>query len=216
LRFGGFQPRKETLLSNKKGNVRDLAERLRRNSPATLDIVTAQTDEEFESAFETILAQVLLSLEQDSKNLFQLNEDGLSSILVLAFNMAGLKASRETNSNGHVDLTIDIGFCKTMRRKLGEAKIYNGPSYHIKGLQQLIGRYSTGRETRGLIIEYVKEANILGLIKKIRKKMDTNKPMRQRGKTLDNGLKWSFLSIHRHSSGEDLQVGHYGCNLFNT
>ncbi len=201
-------------MSKRKGSVRDLEERLKRHSPAMLDLLTARTDQEFEDAFEVILANALTALEQDKSKLTQLDEDALSTILVLAFNMAGLKASRETNSNGHVDLTIDIGLCKPLRRKLGEAKIYNGPSYHVKGLEQLLGRYTTGRESRGLMIEYVKQKDIAGLITKIREKMDADKPVQQQGKTQDNGLRWSFLSVHRHSSGEDLQVGHYGCNLF--
>jgi hypothetical protein len=201
-------------LSNKKGSLRDLQERMKRHMPATLDLLTARTDEEFESAFEVILEKTFTALEQDKKNYSKLNEDGLSSFLVNAFNMAGLQASRETSSNGHVDLTIDAGFCKPKRRKLGEAKIYDGPSYHVKGLTQLIGRYSTGRESRGLMIEYVKKADIARLIKSIRDAMDDDRPMQQQGKTQDNSLKWSFISVHKHSSGEKLQVGHYGCNLF--
>jgi hypothetical protein len=27
-------------------------------------------------------------------------------------------------------------------------------------------------------------------------------------------LKWSFLSVHKHSSGEYLEIGHIGCNLY--
>ena len=201
-------------MSNKKGSLRDLEERLKRYSPATLDLFTARTDEEFESAFETILAMVITGLEQDKNNLSQLNENALSGILVIALNAAGLKATRETNSNGHVDLTIDAGFCTPMRRKLGEAKIYDGPSHHVEGLEQLLGRYTTGRENRGLMIAYVKKADIAGLIRKIREEMDADRPMEQQGETQDNALKWSFISVHRHSCGDDLQVGHYGCNLF--
>jgi hypothetical protein len=185
-----------------------------RNAPALLDILTAQNNEQFEKAFELILEQAITSLERDKVNLSQLNEDALSGILVLAFNMAGLPTTRETHSNGHVDLTIDVGVGGPMRRKLGEAKIYDGPGYHVKGLDQLLKRYSTGRESRGLLIVYVKQANIAGLIKKLRDKMDSDKPLKQQGGTRDNSLRWSFISVHRHSCGEDLQVGHYGCNLY--
>jgi hypothetical protein len=187
---------------------------MERNSPATLDLFTAGTGEQFETAFETILSKIIAALEEDKKDLARLNEDGLSSILVIALNMAGLRATRETQSNGHVDLTIEITFGTLMRRKLGEAKIYNGPSYHVKGLQQLLGRYTTGRESQCLMIEYIKKPDIAGLVKKIRKRMDTDRPMRQQGKTRDNTLKWSFISVHKHSSGDKLQVGHYSCNLF--
>jgi hypothetical protein len=201
-------------LGDRDGSLRDLGERWKGQSPAIISLYTAQTDVEFESAFEAILELVLSGLEQNKPNLAGLSEDGLSDILVIAFNAAGLRATRETHSNGHVDLTIDVGFCSPMRRKLGEAKIYDGPSYHLQGLEQLIDRYTTGRETRGLMIEYVKQADIAGLIQKIRERMDKDLPLNQQGPTQDNGLKWSFLSVHRLKSGDDHPVAHYGCNLY--
>lgn len=201
-------------MNNKRGSLRDFQERLERNSPATLNVYTAQDDEQFEKDFEAVLEKILMGLEQDKKSLAELNEDGLSSIIVIALNAASLPASREKNSNGHVDLTIEATVGFRPRRKLGEAKIYRGPSYHFEGLEQLLGRYTTGRESRGLMIEYVKQADIAGLIRKIREAMDGERPMQQQGETQDNDLKWSFISVHRHSSGEDLAVGHYGCNLF--
>jgi hypothetical protein len=100
------------------------------------------------------------------------------------------------------------------RKKLGEAKIYDGPDYHIKGLQQLLGRYTTGKEGRGMLIVYFRKKNIAGLVKKLREKMDTDLPLSQQGPTCDHLIKWSFLSQHGHSSGETLEVGHIGCNLY--
>jgi hypothetical protein len=44
--------------------------------------------------------------------------------------------------------------------------------------------------------------------------MDSDKPCQQIGKTADHILKWSFLSTHHISSGDDHEVGHIGCNLF--
>jgi hypothetical protein len=81
-------------------------------------------------------------------------------------------------------------------------------------LEQLLGRYTTGREGRGLLIVYVQNQGIAGLIKKLRDNMNEERPMQQKGETQDHILKWSFISTHAHSCGEDLQVGHIGCNLF--
>jgi hypothetical protein len=201
-------------VNSRKGTAAELVERMKRQAPQLLDLYTARTDEEFEKAFDVLLERIIDAVERDKKNLSQLNEDGLTGYLVTALNMAGLSASRETNSNGHVDITIDAGFCAPMRRKLGEAKIYDGPAYHMCGLEQLLGRYTTGREGRGLLVTYVKKADIAGLIKKLRDKMDAERPLKQRGKTLDHTLKWSFISVHKHKCGDDLQVGHYGCNLY--
>src|SRR5262249_38209128 len=126
----------------------------------------------------------------------------------------GLTVLQEGHSNGHVDLIIEADHCMPMRRKLAEAKIYDGPAYHFKGLRQLLGRYTTGREGPGLLIVYVKKAGIAELIKKLRNAMDTDLPLKQQRPTEDYALKWSFLSVHGHSSGEDVQVGHVGCNLY--
>lgn len=203
----------ERPLSTKGGTIRDLAE-LWQQRPAILNLYTAQNEKDFESAFEALLELALAGLEQDKDRLSKLEEDALSGILVIAFNTAGLRATREGYSNGHVDLTIEVGFCSPMKRKLGEAKIYAGPGYHLQGLEQLLGRYTTGRETRGILIEYVKQADIAGLVKKIRERMDVDLPMQQQGPTQDNGLKWSFISIHKLTSGDDHPVAHYGCNLY--
>src|SRR5262249_29211677 len=139
---------------------------------------------------------------------------GLSGALAAALSIPGLSVTQEANSNGHVDLTIEADHCVPPRTKLGEAKIYSGFKYHTDGLEQLLGRYTTGREGRGLLIEYVRRNDISGLISKLRKKMDDDLPMKQKGKTADHVLKWSFISTHGHACGDDLQVGHIGCNLY--
>jgi len=194
-------------------SAENLVDRIKRKAPEYLDLLTADTDAEFEAAFDAILGKAIASLEEDKKNFNELGEDALSGVLAKALSMPGLTVTRETHSNGHVDLTIEADHCVPARKKLGEAKIYNGPKYHVKGLQQLLGRYTTGREGRGLVIVYVRKKDIAGLFKKLRQKMDSDFPMKQKGKTLDHTLKWSFLSTHAHDCGEDLQVGHIGCNL---
>ena len=103
--------------------------------------------------------------------------------------------------------------CVPERIKLGEAKIYDGPEYHLDGLKQLLGRYTTGREGRGLLIVYFRKADIAGLVKKLRTQMDSDLPCAQQGKTTDHVLKWSFLSTHALKSGDNHEVGHIGCNL---
>ena len=190
-----------------------LVDLIKRKAPEYLDLLTADTNDDFEAAFDAILGKAIASLEQDKKNFKTLGEDALSGVLAKALSMPGLTVTRETHSNGHVDLTIEADHCVPARKKLGEAKIYDGPEYHVKGLQQLLGRYTTGREGRGLMIVYVRKKDIAGLVKKLRQKMDSDFPMKQKGKTSDYILRWSFLSTHAHDCGEDLQVEHIGCNL---
>lgn len=201
-------------MSENPSNAYALVERIRQKEPEFLDLISADSDEAFETAFDVLLEKALQGLERNKKNFRTLNEEGLSAALVLALTIPGLTITQETHSNGHVDLTIEADHCMPARIKLGEAKIYDGPNYHIAGLEQLIGRYMTGREGRGLLIEYVKKPNIKAKMNSIRIRMDDRLPLNQSGPSKDHVLKWSFLTEHKHSSGENVQVGHVGCNLY--
>jgi hypothetical protein len=201
-------------MSDRDNSAAALVERLRRRAPELLDLLTAETDEQFEAAFAAILQIAIASLETNSKKYQELDEEGLSSILAASLSMPGLTVSREAHSNGHVDLIIQADHCVPQRKMLAEAKMYNGPEHHVGGLKQLLTRYLTGREGHGLLVEYFKKQNIAGLVKKIRERMDSELPLQQVGATADYLLRWSFLSTHVHSCGENLQVAHIGCNLY--
>jgi hypothetical protein len=192
----------------------DLFELMKKKAPEYIKLLTAQSEAEFDEAFDAMLERAVSRLEQNSKNFAALDEVGLSGCLAAALSMPGLSVTQEAHSNGHVDITIDADHCVPARRKLGEAKIYNGPEYHVQGLGQLLRRYTTGREGRGLLIVYVRMKDIAGLIKKIRQKMDSEHPCDQQGDTVDHTFKWSFLSKHAHSCGDVLDVNHVGCNLY--
>lgn len=187
---------------------------MKQKAPEYINLVTAQSDADFEKAFDAVLENAVSRLEQNKTNFGSLNEVGLSAALALALEMPGLSVVQEPHSNGHVDLIIEAQHCFPARRKLGEAKIYDGPVYHFKGLEQLLCRYTTGREGRGLLISYVRKKDIAGLVKGLRQRMDIDHPCQQQGGTVDHLLKWSFLSKHAHSCGDHLEVGHIGCNLY--
>lgn len=199
---------------NEQDSLYSLIELMKRKAPAYFKLLAANSESEFDEAFDTMLEGAVSHLEANSKNFQSLNEVGLTGVLAASLSMPGLTVTQEAHSNGHVDLTIVADHCMPARRKLAEAKIYNGPAHHISGLEQLLNRYMTGRESSGLVIEYVRKKNIAGLVKEIRAKMDNDHPCQQQGETTEHTLKWSFLSTHKHSCGEHLQVGHIGCNLF--
>jgi hypothetical protein len=196
-----------------KDSVFALIELMKTKVPEYLELFTARTDEEFAAAFDVLLDKSVRDLERNKVNFKKLNEEGLSAALAHRLTMPGVAVTQETNSNGHVDITIQVYLCNPQRTKLCEAKIYDGPSYHIGGLGQLLDRYSTGRESRLLIITYVKKKNINGLIQKLRGQLDRDRPLRQKGATRDHAMKWSFVTTHVHGSGDELEVGHIGCNL---
>ena len=182
--------------------------------PGYHDLLRATSDKEFDDTFDGMLVNVICDIEKDAKNLGSLNENGLTSVISIAMNQIfGVKAKREENSNGHVDLTIDVEFPR-QRRRLGEAKIYSGYSYHKSGVNQLLNRYTTGREGRGMLIVYVKESNIKEKIDNLLEAMNQEKPCGQIGEACALPFRWSFLSNHLHHSGETMDLGHYGCNLY--
>lgn len=201
-------------MSSSRGSVFEFVEMIRRKSTKYLDLFTAENNEEFESALDALLEKALIHLEKNKKLFKPLNEEGLSAVLAGAMSIPGLlTVSQEKYSGGRVDLTFEADYCAPARTILGEAKIYRGYRYHEGGLSQLLQRYTTGRECRSFLIVYVRKKDIKGLIEKLKTEMDDNLPLAQKGKTAVHTLKWSFISIHTHSCGEDLQVCHVGCNL---
>ena len=176
-------------------------------------LLAPKSDADFEVAFESYLSTAIDKIQSNSKNFKDLDEVGLSAVLASALEGIGIQTIQEGHSNGHVDITILATCCMPQRKKLAEAKIWGGAQYHTDGVKQLLGRYTTGSEGRGLLIVYVKSAGIKELIGKARKTMDKDLPFDQTGAATDLSLTWSFLTKHKHSSGEVMEVGHIGCNL---
>lgn len=191
----------------------DLTEQMRQNSPAHLDLFASLTDNDFQIAFDSLLGKALTGMEESKKNFQCLDEPGLSAILRLALLVPGLSVSLEQHSNGHADLTFESYRLGIARRILGEAKIHDGPQYHIAGVKQLLG-YMTGREIRGLMVVYMRKANGSVLMKNVRDTMDAGQPENQQGPTTAHSLKWAFDSTHLHSSGDKMRVSHVACNLY--
>ncbi|HRW64730.1 MAG TPA: hypothetical protein P5032_03135 [Candidatus Competibacter sp.] len=170
------------------------------------------TDEEFDEALENHILDAVRWLENNADSLHKDSEDSLSTTLA---GRIGIKqvigAHREMNSKGHVDITIKV--ISTPRQRLGEAKIYKGYAYHEQGMQQLIERYSTGRDRSGYMFCYVKIPDIKGKMEKLRVECDARKPCGQNTGSVGHKEKWVFETRHAHASGEELRVVHFGVNL---
>jgi hypothetical protein len=170
------------------------------------------TDEEFDEALEKKLDQAIRWLEDNANHLSPNSEDSLSTTLAGKITIEGLlEATRETNNKGHVDITIKV--ISNIRKRLGEAKIYDGYAYHKKGIQQLVDRYSTGRERSGYMFAYVKEPDIKAKFGGLQAECDADKPCNQIGEGKGHKCKWAFETLHSHASGEELRVVHFGVNL---
>jgi hypothetical protein len=171
------------------------------------------TDEEFDEALEAHIEDAIRWLEDNANSLHADSEDSLSTTLAGHISIKKLlDATRETNNNAHVDITITV--MSSSRKRLGEAKIYKGYAYHKKGIQQLVDRYSTGRERSGYMFCYVKEPNIKAKMSGLQAECDSKKPCAQLsiGKAY-NKCRWAFETWHSHASGEELRVVHFGVNL---
>jgi hypothetical protein len=185
-----------------------------RKAPSYVRLIEAQSDDEFDNAFDELLARVIARMEENKSWLSKLDEECITEHLAMGLMIPGLTVNRERHSNGHVDVTIEADHSTPIRKKLGEAKIYNGYAYHVGGLEQLLTRYSTGRECRGLLIVYFKKENLLGLVEKLRHEMDERLPCAQQGKSSDYAERWWFLTSHAHDTGQRLPVAHVICNLY--
>ena len=180
-----------------------------------LKLVSAETEEEFDHALEYLLENAVKHLEKSANFLNDQLEDYITNFLISYLCGTQLiDAEHDAYSKGHVDITIETKTSFPKRIRLGEAKIYRGPSYHVDGMEQLINRYTTGREGTGFMLEYVTARNIVDLVDKIRKHLDEHRPCAQNGDTQDHRhILWAFESQHTHSSGEGFRVVHLNCNL---
>jgi hypothetical protein len=178
-----------------------------------VEIFLSQTDEEFDAGLESLFEGAADHLEKNANLLQKLGEEGLSAFVAAYLTGHGLRVIQEAQSNGHVDITIEAEHFPPIRRRLGEAKIHHSPSYHVRGLKQLVNRYATGREGMGLIIEYVKKPNIKDLVTRIRAHLDSTKPCAQESESKDHRIRWAFTTYHQHSSGERFRVLHLSRNL---
>lgn len=194
-------------------NLAELTTWLEKHEPDYLNLVTATTEDEFDTALIPLLARAVDHLESNSKNFQCLGETGLTAALGGRLSGFGLRVTHETNSNGHVDVTITGYLCSPEQKRLGEAKLYNGYAYHVGGLEQLLS-YMSGRGGSGYLLNYVRKKNIVKLVKTLREEMDGKLPFYQSGSCTDHKLKWSFCSLHTHRSGEQVKVSHIGFNLF--
>jgi hypothetical protein len=203
-------------MTHQQDSITELVDQLASRCPQLyfLKMLSAISDEEFDAALENLLGAAVAHLENNARHLADCDENTITAFLVAFLNMPGfMRALQEAHTNGHVDLTIEAEPTLPVRRRLGEAKIYRSPSYHVKGLNQLVDRYSTGRYGTGFLVEYFKKPNIKNLIMGIRKHMDENKPCAQNGSGQDHTMRWAFSSNHDHVSGEKLRVLHLNCNM---
>jgi hypothetical protein len=181
--------------------------------PELRKLFQANTPADFDAFLDLHLERCVQRMEAEAHHLNGDGEEKLSAFLAAALSLPGLSVVREGYSNGRVDLTIRSESLLSPEQRLAEAKIYNGPVYHVKAIDQLISRYSTGRQRVGYVIEYVKKPGIAGLVTTLRKHADNNLPVRQSGVTKNHSMQWAYVSEHNHLSEQLIRVVHVNVNL---
>lgn len=199
---------------NSEESAQTLVRMMQERGGRILDLLTSADEEVIDEAFDAIVEDAVFQLESAKKLYVSLKEDGLSSVLAMAIRMPGIDVVREGYTNGHVDLTITLTNRSPIVKILAEAKLYDGPQYHLDGLTQLFARYMTGRERKGILVVYFRKENIKLFTENTRKRMDADRPFNQAGICTDHRLRFSFKSKHPHTCGETLSIDHIACDLF--
>ena len=186
---------------------------VRTQNPHSIAVFTSRNEQEFIDAVEGALLHSIMALETGCREFATLPEIALTKMLSRDLNAASIPSTAEEHTNGHVDFTIKHPGGRP-HRYLGECKIWKGPSYHVKGMKQLLSKYSTGRHRRGCCLEFVRGKDLAGKFSSLREYLDRKRPLQQLGDAVTHEtIKSGFVTSHRHESGWDLEVLHFGCNL---
>jgi len=84
-----------------------LVEEVRQFSPEHLDLFASLSDDQFQQAFDFLLAKALAAMEENKKLFEGKEEPEISAGLKLAMMAPGLSVRTEEHSNGHADLTFE-------------------------------------------------------------------------------------------------------------
>src|ERR1051326_6406387 len=122
-------------MNNDIDNLADLVDELATRIPEAttlLKLLISNTDDEFDELLERIFEDAIDHIERNANHLVDDNEEKISAYLSARLSILDiLWATQETHCNGHVDITI-LGRSRSgLRRRLCEAKIYDGPKNHI-------------------------------------------------------------------------------------
>jgi len=193
--------------------VQNLEAYLMRFSPPQLRVIVADSETEFVDAVEMSLEAAIQHMEAGAQYNYNRHEPALAHELAGCLGGGGLHVQNEAHSNGHVDITV-VHWRHVGWRMLGECKIYRYPAHHINGCKQIMDRYATGRLPRAFCLDFFQEDEIQQKMQGIRNEMDANLPLQQQGPSHSHAIHWAFLTIHRHSSGEDITILNAGCNVY--
>lgn len=167
---------------------------------------------------ETFIKRLYLEIDailrrfEETANLRQGDvEDRLNTDLVLLLRQRGYNANREEDHRGHTDILVR----QDQHKWIGEGKIHRSYNDLVKGLRQLLTRYTTGREQYVGLIIYILNQNAKQVMRTWRDRLEKRLEcgFHKAYEDPDNSL--VFWSLHEHKgSGLELLTRHIGVSLF--
>ena len=196
-----------------ENKLREFLHYLDNQLPGTARLYFSNNEREFIEAVDLVLEIAIRRLEENAASHNGLKELVLSTMLSDLIRQAAIPCAKEVFRNGHVDVAIGHPR-KQQFQYLGECKIYDGFRKHCRGCDQLLNRYSSGRDLRGFVLEFFYEPRMYLLLEVLKTQFDEDRPLQMKGSSRTHHIKGAFITLHTHFTETDVEVLHLGCNLY--
>jgi len=178
----------------------------------TIEIHHPPTGEAFIERLYKELGAVICDIERSAPLRQNDGEDRITIDVITSLRRAGYNATHDAYSKGHADITVT----QDSYRWLGEAKLHGSYDWLLKGLKQLLGRYTTGREAGSGLLVYMKGGNARAVLDEWRCRLEMGNECNLKStEDADKTEKLAFWSIHTHEgSGLEIRTKHLGVALY--
>jgi hypothetical protein len=178
----------------------------------TIEIVHPPTGEVFVERLYKELSAVIGDIERSADIRQKDGEERITIDVISGLHRAGYNATHDAYSKGHADITVT----QDNFVWLGEAKIHKDYEWVLKGLKQLLGRYTTGREYGSGLLIYIRGSNASAVLDEWRRRLEKgNECDLKRTEDADKAEKLAFWSIHTHEGcGLAIRTKHLGVSLY--
>jgi hypothetical protein len=177
-----------------------------------IEILHPETGEVFVERLYKELGAVIRDIEGSASLRQNDGEDRITIDVITSLRRSGYNATHDAYSKGNADITVAQDYFVW----LGEAKIHHSYDWLLKGLKQLLGRYTTGREDGSGLLVYIKGSNAKAVLDEWRRRLENGNECNLKGtEDAQQPEKLAFWSIHAHEgSGLELRTKHLGVSLF--
>jgi hypothetical protein len=160
------------------------------------------------------------SLVESRNHYRDVGEDGLTSTLLGSLKWT-YGSSRETNANGHVDVTLKhpLGAGESCLKGEAKALCPKRFKWYEEGLTKLVGKYNSGHEGIALMLCYCRCGNAFMMMEKYHRQIVSgataffvaDSTLAEAG--LPTDLQGVFVTKHS-ASGVDILVAHVWLNMY--